>query len=263
MDCATLLYWRKLKNTSLLFPAKFLRTFAGLIANAFFESRYLRYHQVHVVGQADAEVLQRLSVRANFIPHPTLGYQPLDRPKRKPGQPITFLLSNPGDPIYGSPRYLCWVRDLFKTSTDDQKIHLIVHKGTPASLLAIDAAAREYPKVTVEVVTWVDDYSKLLSMIDIQLFPLDIGAGTKTSVLTAIQHGVRAICSPIAAENVQPNPLLFLTDVNSSSFDVTLYQVLLSLNGGDAPTRTAAFLTQHSPKVCGEKFWCYFTQYAK
>jgi len=263
MDCATLLYWRKLKNTSLKSPIKFLRSSAGLIANAFFESRYLRHHQVHVVGKADAKALQRFSVNANFMSHPTLDYQPTDRPYRHPERPIIFLLSNPGDPFYGSHRYLSWVRDLFKRSVDEHLIHLIVHKATPDSSIAIEAVARHYPRVTVEFVTWVDDYSKLLSMIDIQLFPLDVGAGTKTSVLTALQHGVHTVCSPIAAENVQLNPLLFTTDDTFGSFDEILRQALLSLSRGDSPTRMAEILTLHSPEVCGEQFWNYLEQHEK
>lgn len=263
MDCATLLYWRKLKNTSVMPLSRFLRTAAGLMANALFEIQYLRGRQVHVVGQADAQVLQLATVNATYIPHPFLEYPPVNRPARQPGHTLIFLLSNPGDPIYGSTKYLHWIQDLFKHLRDAPAVRLIVHKGTPDSLHAINAAARHYPQVTVESVTWVDDYSTLLSTIDIQLFPLDIGAGTKTSVLTALQHGVHAICSPVAAENVQPNPLLFVADDRSSLFDDALSQALASVNKGDVPPRLAETLTQHSPKDCGTRFWNHIEHHVK
>jgi hypothetical protein len=263
MDCATLLYWRKLKNTSIMSFTKLLRTAAGLMANALFEIQYLRGRQVHVVGQADAQVLQLAMVSAMYIPHPFLAYPPINRPARQPRHTLTFLLSNPGDPIYGSPKYLSWVQDLFKHLHDAPAVRLIVHKSTPESLRAINAAAQYYPRVTVESVTWVDDYSVLLSTIDVQLFPLDIGAGTKTSVLTALQHGVHAICSPVAAENVQPNPLLFVANDRLSHFDDALSCALASVSKGDVPPRLVETLTQHSPKDCGARFWNYIKTHVK
>ncbi len=263
MDCATLLYWRKLKNTSVMAPTRFLRTAAGLIANALFEIRYLRNRHVHVVGQADAKVLQRLLVRAAYIPHPLLDYQPVARLQRQPGHALTFLISNPGDPIYGSARYLRWIENLFNHGCHETAVRLIVHKGTPDALCAINAVAQHYPQVTVEPITWVDDYSSLLSTIDIQLFPLDIGAGTKTSVLTALQHGVHAICTPIAAENVQPNPLLFVADGRSHPFNNALSLAIASVKECDSRPCQVETLNLHSPKGCGAHFWNYLKQDVK
>jgi glycosyltransferase involved in cell wall biosynthesis len=263
MDCATLLYWRKLKNTSLMKPTRFLRTAAGLIANFLFESRYLRGRQVHVVGQADAEFLQRLAVRAIYIPHPVLAYPLVTRPARHAGKVLTVLLSNPGDPVYGSPRYLGWVLALFRHSHAEPRIRLIVHKGSLDAIHAINTAAKQYPNVTVELVTWVDDYSVFLSMIDIQLFPLDVGAGTKTSVLTALQHGVYAICSPVAAENIQSSAFLFVANDQTTHFEDALAHALVSLNSGDTSGRLPRSLAQHSPKDCGLQFWAHLENHVK
>jgi hypothetical protein len=146
---------------------------------------------------------------------------------------------------------------LFNHSRNETALRLIVHKGTPDALCAINAAAHHYPQVTVEPITWVDDYSVLLSTIDIQLFPLDIGAGTKTSVLTALQHGVHAICTPIAAENVQLNSLLFVADGRLRPFDNALYRAIASVKEGDSLPRQVETLNLHSPKVCGAQFWNY------
>jgi hypothetical protein len=255
MDCATLLYWRKIKNTPIMPPSRFLRAAAGLAANAFFEFRYMRRRHVHVVGQEDARTLQRAGVRTTYIPHPFLAYPPVHRPAYEPARGLTFLLSNPGDPIYGSPRYLRWVRTLLDRLRDEVAVRLIVHKGAPDALRAIDAAARNHPRVAIDPVTWVNDYGALLSTVDIQLFPLDIGAGTKTSVLTALQHGVRVICSPIAAENVQANPFSFVVDDSGTSFADALSQAIASVKDGVAPPPLVDTLAQHSPRHCSSQFW--------
>lgn len=259
MDCATLLYWRKLRVASILRPARFLRIAAGLFANALFELFYLRNRDVHVVGVDDARLLRWIMARPRFIPHPLLAYAKEFRPTRPIDRPLTFLLSSAGDPIYGSSRFLDWLRDLYIVTKNEASVRLILHKASPDAMRAIDALGMINANVKVESVTWVENYPALLQEIDIQLFPLDVGAGTKTSVLTALQHGVRAVCTPIAAENVQANLFLFLVSDLGSDFSTSLNQAITSVRQADLRIE-APDLSAHSPDACSKKFWSYLEE---
>jgi hypothetical protein len=255
MDCATLLYFRKIKNTPVVKPAKFIRAVVGLVINACFEKYYLRGRFVHVVGKADARVLKRLGVHSRYIPHPFLDYQPHKQINLRSRDILTILISNPGDSIYGSTRYLRWIKQLFDKLRSEPAIQLIVHKGSKKAVRSITDVALNYTNVSLQFIKWVDDYGRLLSAIDIQLFPLDIGAGTKTSVLTALQHGVRAICSEIAAENIEPNCLLFEADLASCSFESALLQAVKSVKSDDKQNVEVTSLEVHQPQRCAHQFW--------
>lgn len=255
MDCATLLYWRKLKQAVYKNPIHFLRVAAGLVCNLLFEFVHLRSSLVHVVGQRDADVLKRLHVSSVYITHPFLEYKYIPVSKGVANNSLTILLSNPGDAIYGSKRYRRWVEETFDSLNNISSVKLIVHKGASDALLFIKAAADRHANFVMESIDWVEDYSAFLSNIDIQIFPLDVGAGTKTSVLTAIQHNVHAICTPVAAENVQENSRLYVVDDNVLTFKEGLIRAVRSVvnetDRGDALS-TLAF---HSPQECGMRFW--------
>lgn len=256
MDCATMLYWRKLK-ASRFKPRRLLRDPAGLLANLVFEARYLRGRRVHVVGRQDARVLACLGARPVFVPHPFLAYDPPMSVPRPAGRPLTILMSGLGDAFYGTPLYLNWLKILCRLPMGQAKIVLVLHKVSREALQAIKDLAGRYPHIAVEEVAWVDDYARLLQSVDMQLFPLEVGAGTKTSVLTALQHRVRAVCTSIAAENIEPNPYLYTAGNASADLQAILRTAMdAALLGAAEPPPMA----RHSPAACAQAFWQIFEE---
>jgi len=67
----------------------------------------------------------------------------------------------------------------------------------------------------VEVKTWVEDYNKFLSEMDIQIFPICVGTGTKGKVLQAMASGLICIGSMYAFENININDRL---EINSLKY---------------------------------------------
>ncbi|MGN6580909.1 MAG: hypothetical protein ACTHJ1_13115 [Bordetella sp.] len=254
MDCATMLYWRKLK-ASRFKPRRLLRDPAGLLANLVFEARYLRGRRVHVVGRQDARVLACLGARPVFVPHPFLDYDPPVPVPRPAGRPLTILMSGLGDAFYGTPLYLDWIRTLCHLPPGESKIELVLHKASREALQTVKTLTAQSPRITVQDVAWVDDYARLLQSVDLQLFPLEIGAGTKTSVLTALQHQVRAVCTPVAAENIEPNPYLYVVKNASSDLQAALRQATDAIFAGAA---ALPLMDRHLPAVCAQAFWQIF-----
>lgn len=254
MDCATLLYWRKLKAVRFK-PRRLLRDPAGLLANLVFEARYLRGRRMHVVGQADARVLARLGARPVFVPHPFLPYDPVAAVPRPVGKPLTILMSGLGDAFYGTPLYLHWVKTLLGLPLDGAKRVLVLHKASREALQAVKRLAELSPHTTVQEVAWVDDYAELLRSVDMQLFPLEVGAGTKTSVLTALQHRVRAVCTPIAAENIEPNPYLFVAEDKADDLQAVMRKAVDAVFLG---TTEPPLMNRHLPAACAQAFWQIF-----
>ena len=254
MDCATLLYYRRLKHGLSL--KERLVALAGLAANAVFEAAYLRRHKVHVVGQQDCKVLRRLQVDAHFIAHPLLAYQHVRAIERRiGGGSLTLLLSNAEQPFYGSALARTWLMSICNSAKRLKvQVSLILHKPAPA--FSSWALENLQPELTLNIVEWVTDYAELLAKVDCQLFPLEIGAGTKTSVLTALQHGVYAIASPTAAENIATDPLLLVCHRNEEQIHLALQHVLRS--PVSAPGRT--FQATHDPSRNAQAFWMMVSQ---
>jgi len=254
MDCATMLYWRKLK-ASRFKPRRLLRDPAGLLANLVFEARYLRGRRVHVVGRQDARVLACLGARPVFVPHPFLAYDPPLPVPRPVDKPLTILMSGLGDVFYGTPLYLDWIKTLCRLPLGEAKMVLVLHKASREALQAIKALTGHSSHIAVQDVAWVDDYAQLLQSVDMQLFPLEVGAGTKTSVLTALQHQVRAVCTPVAAENIEPNPYLHVVDDASDDLQAILRKAIDAVFLG---TAELPLMAQHSPAACAQAFWQIF-----
>jgi len=57
-----------------------------------------------------------------------------------------------------------------------------------------------------EVLGWVESYHALMNSIDVQIFPIAIGTGTKGKVLSAMSAGCICIGTPYAFSNISPRP---------------------------------------------------------
>jgi hypothetical protein len=264
MDSATLLYFRRFRQ--MIRPHDFSqvpRAAAALIGNALFESRYLRGLRVHTVGQTDAQVLRRMGADAHDIPHPLLDYAASDQILNAPRRgPVRVLISKAGDAFYGSHRIMGWIRSLQQIATSSRPIVLTLHQCASKSIEQAQSIASLNPHLTVEVQGWCADYSAFLSGIDIQLFAIDIGAGTKTSVLTALQHGVIAVGTPCALENIVCQNLdrLFLIAPGlnvKTVLNTALRQAALSRQDRHS-TLTSDMLKTHHPLDAAPLFWRLF-----
>jgi hypothetical protein len=261
MDSLTLLYYRKLKSCIEDRSLKFVKYFFALLRAFFFESAFLKDKKVHVVGRADDRILKRINVKSFYIPHPINPIVKKDaflkRPRSK--NSIRILVSNALDPFYGSETVLKWLRKLFDTiyKIPNQEFEIIFHKGDHkkvANCLKKENLPR-YIKVTY--INWVDNYEEFLAGIDIQIFPLDIGAGTKTSVLTALYMNVVCIGTTIACENIEtqslPDSLLV---ANSSTEFAQKFEVAVS-NLDKLANQPLGYLiaAEHNPSQSVENFW--------
>jgi hypothetical protein len=232
-----------------------LRDPAGLLANLVFEARYLRGRRMHVVGQADARVLARLGAQPVFVPHPFLPYDPPAPVPRPAGKPLTILMSGLGDAFYGTPLYLRWIETLCRLPLNGAQMVLVLHKASREALQAVKKLTGHNPRITIQDVAWVDAYAELLKAVDMQLFPLEVGAGTKTSVLTALQHRIRAVCTPIAAENIEPNPYLYVVEDKAGDLQVVMRKAVDAAFLGKADP---LLMDRHLPAACAQAFWQIF-----
>jgi hypothetical protein len=266
MDCAALLYWRRTLTMLKEMRIKGVgRSLAGLFLNTVFERTELRYQRVHTVGLRDADVLRRLGADSRFVAHPLLEYDdaPAARMALRSG-PCRALISNSGDVFYGSQRVYRWINSLASHATVKQPIHLLLHRASAEIMEHATAQSEKYEYFTVERLGWCDDYSALLQSVDIQFFPLDIGAGTKTSALTALQHGVVCVGTNVALENIflAPGALMAIEVDSDACFDDCLKQAvalvqLLRKHRELSPLGGVAFI--HNPQEVSKKFWHLFT----
>lgn len=259
MDSVSLLYWRRLKIVYSQKPWRLIRSIGGFLVNLFFEFKYLFNVRVHTVGVLDAKFLKGLGVKAKYIPHPMLDYAvPSRYAINQESDDISILISNAGDSFYGSNRWRLWIKSVVVQTRDRVGVRLLLHKCSPEcvkEILEINATSH----LKVEVLGWIKNYSELLSATDIQFFPLDIGAGTKTSVLTAVQHGVVCIGTSIAVENIclqSPESAIYEVDDGQSTFENLFNQAVdqvflrrsLGLNEKFNPGI-------HDPSECSRNFW--------
>lgn len=260
MDSAALLYWRRLRTHLLERRSSIGSDVARLVASAAFEFFFMRHLRVHTVGAEDARALRRIGAKAVFVSHPLVHY-PLADARRagwRNARP-RILLSNPGDAFYGSRRAGQWLESLATLATHRRwNLSLILHK--PSRQFA-DWAVEHFVGhryVTVETAPWLNDYSGFLNGIDIQLFPLDIGAGTKTSVLTALQHGVVAVGTSCAFENVEGEPRFMHRVGRDGDFPAAFNAAMeeaATVNVRETTGRPDRLASTHGPDLAGARFW--------
>jgi hypothetical protein len=251
MDCATLLYYRMCMFTPWSKPKRKMRSLMGLLSNAFFEHVYLKGIPVHVVGQKDKEVLQLLGVPAQYIPHPLLPYPQFTRSTREANAAVRILFSRSDDEVYGSNLYYKWISEI-KNNNNEREYEIILHKFKESSVMKLRKA---FPEIAFSECGWVKDYSELLSSIDIQCFPLEIGAGTKTSVLTALQHGVHCYCSNVAIENIQQSVILTRVPKDANGLGQMINFHINRINEGKDRMTSTNIIQDHDPMSVSDKFW--------
>lgn len=262
MDSATLLYWRKFRRH--LADGRFSANadLVPLIGNACFEVRYLGKLAVHTVGRRDAAVLRAMGARPTYVSHPLVDYPMADaaRATQRSRRP-RLLLSNAEAPFYGSQRARDWLLWLSEICAERRwSISLLLHKASSDFESWAQKLLRGHPGVKLEFAGWISDYSALLETVDIQLFPLDIGAGTKTSALTAMQHGVIGVGTQISFENIEGDPAQMRTVLGNGrdGFEVALSDAMATARGsldGEIRKPLAGAWIVHDPAAAAASFW--------
>lgn len=210
MDCVTLLYVRKVRACIADRSWQVFKYSIALARSFLFEAIFLRHSKVHVVGRRDQVTLKMLGVDSFYVPHPTnpIAISDNEAVRIQKGGTVRILVSNSLDKFYGSKTVLEWLKALFAITLKfpDTEFEIIFHKGNVQRIKKYMAREKLPEKVKLTFVGWIDNYETFLSSVDIQIFPLDVGAGTKTSVLTALYMNVICIGTSIACENVETKP---------------------------------------------------------
>lgn len=260
MDSASLLYWRKALTRLTEKRISLSADVIPFLGNVAFEALYLRGLKVHTVGKLDAQWLRRVGAKPKFIRHPLLPYPNATDAISDRGNQLRILISNADANFYGSVRakqWLLWAGEL--TIEQSINVQILLHKASPAFLDWARKEFEQHPRINLEAVGWIHDYSSFLRTIDVQLFPLDIGAGTKTSVLTALQHGVLCIGTRVALENIDSDPSAKHTvqDSTPNAFKEPLAAVIAQTITRQSANIARKSLTGdcHNPELTCAEFW--------
>jgi hypothetical protein len=261
MDSVTLLYFRKVKTCIVDRSWQVFKYLPALIRYFLFESIYLRHCKVHVVGSHDQAILKMLGVDSFYVPHPInpIKIKDNDVISTKSVTRIRILVSNAFDSFYGSSTVYQWLKVILSLSTKfaDTEFEIIFHKGNTQRIKECITSLKLPDQVKLTFVGWINDYESFLLTINIQIFPLDIGAGTKTSVLTALYMNVICVGTNIACENIDtlPSPQYLLraetTDEFASQFMVAMTYVKKWSNQPLGYLLAPA----HCPTISVNNFW--------
>lgn len=263
MDSVSLLYFRKFKTCIKERAFATPRYFFALLRAFIFELFFLRNERVHVVGKMDHRVLESIGVRSFYVAHPinpiNLPEKEKEKGKEKSERIVRILISNALHGFYGSRRVLDWLSIIFSTvgCIENTSFEIIFHKGRKD---LIEDECEKFFKpdnISLNFINWVDNYEALLSKVDIQIFPLDIGAGTKTSVLTALRMNVVCIGTEVACENIDVLDFdNFLLEANSSKdFHRALEKALSFIQNRMMDKYSHVLSEIHDPEKSVAVFW--------
>ncbi|KAA0891236.1 glycosyltransferase [Oryzomonas rubra] len=261
MDCATLLYIRKVKACVTDRPLQIFRYSLALVMAFLFESIFLRHIKVHVVGRSDQITLKMLGVDSFYVPHPTnpIAMSDHETVRIRSARTVRILVANSLDVFYGSDTVLKWLKALFAIAPrfPGTEFEIVFHKGN-AELIKKYLAREKIPnQFKMTFVGWIDNYEEFLLAIDIQIFPLDIGVGTKTSVLTALYMNVICIGTSVACENIetQSAPQHLLRADSPDEFVRQFMEAMTCLQDHTCYPLGYALSPMHSPTSSAANFW--------
>jgi hypothetical protein len=261
MDSATLLYYRKVKSCIKDRSWKVFRYAPTLVRIFLFEVLFLKCKMVHVVGRADNKVMKKINVDSFYIPHPInpIAIRNVNFRQLRSQDSVRILVSNALDSFYGSKTVLKWLQVLLDTThkLPNKTFEIVFHKGNQKQISSWLMRQKLPDQVKVSYIGWIDNYEEFLTCIDIQIFPLDVGAGTKTSVLTALYMNVICIGTTVACENIETRSLTdsLLVANSSGEFAHKFIMAVGSLdNFANRPIGDLIAL-EHSPAQSVANFW--------
>jgi len=227
MDSAVLLHSRRLLVLLRQFSFDVFAQLIRFIAHLFYEYIFICFHSRNliVVGSSDAAVFAALGHRSvRILVHPffedsTLSSSHLILKSSSfdtRRDSLNMYIYKPGQPFYGSNLYVSWIKEIVYFSRRfSLKIVLTIHR--PSDLIfAFISRLTSGSLVSAVRVDKVPSYEQLLASQDVSLFPLEIGSGTKNSVMQAIASGTIVFGTDVALENIFYDSLVFRCRSRSS-----------------------------------------------
>lgn len=110
--------------------------------------------------------------------------------------------------------------------------------------------------VSYEHVSWVEDYAELLKSVDVQIFPIAIGTGTKGKVLSALASGVISIGSAESFANIRAQlGWPHFSYQHPTEVGAHIAALALVSDNPRGMTRTETVHELHNPDTISKAFW--------
>ena len=162
--------------------------------------------RVHLVGEADAAKFRTLTARpeqCRFFAHPHFGYVPLQTPLGTKVGKIQILIAGGGQTVYVGGELARLAGELTKAALMLAASYEFLMLGAGYAECAGMLREAGY---AVQQNAWVEHYDQALASVQIQIFPIAVGTGTKGKALNALATGLLGIGTPFAFENISVTP---------------------------------------------------------
>ena len=214
---------------------------------------------LHFVGRTDLYHYQTLTgcaERSFFSIHPCcIEVQPANRPSWNDKKSLFHILVSLNDSVYIGDHFQRFISSpvtMAQKIKDRFHFFLLGHSG-PEYLVPMRKSGWQ-----VELVKWVDNYEALLSQMDIHLYPIAVGTGTKGKVLGSLCMGLLGIGSAFAYENIHVEPGVSCLQYGQPEEIISLLKGILDdPTGNDRIRRKGqiAINKYHAPAKAGRIFW--------
>jgi hypothetical protein len=212
---------------------------------------------VHMVGIKDAECFNFITSTnlAFYTPHPYNSVLNRSNSIRFLKAKLNLLISGDANSIY---QY--WeLKKFIDLMVENSKLFNLNYKINFLGY-GFEKYVEKLEKADFEVafVNRVENLPEYLEEMDLQVFPLDVGTGTKGKVLHALASGTLGIGTDFAFENIHANDLLKqLTYKNSSQLNELLQDIPFKREYYQeiAKEITKLVVINHDQRACSIKFW--------
>lgn len=162
---------------------------------------------------------------------------------------MRILLSNCWDKKYAGNHTDLILRSVADNSSARSQQYIVHGKDAPVKWFLDN-------NISYSHIEWVDDYAGLLRSIDVQIFPIAIGTGTKGKVLSALASGVVSIGSAESFANIRAQlGWPHLSYQAPGEVGAHLAALALESKSPREITRTATVHQLHNPDKISEVFW--------
>lgn len=213
--------------------------------------------KVHMVGKSDADFFNKLtnSNQAFFVPHPHNGITKYVNKDFSVKAKLKILITGQADSIY-LRNELDRVIKVFIENENVFKNHFNLNFIGSGFELVVKKLKDAGYEVTHN--NWVADFSDEIGNMDIQIFPIAVGTGTKGKVLHALATGLLGIGTSMAFENINATEGNdFLVYRNEDDLKLFLLNLISESKSYSEIAGNGArqIRTHHSPDLNASQFW--------
>ncbi|MCG8527239.1 MAG: hypothetical protein MI748_12715 [Opitutales bacterium] len=196
--------------------------------------------------------LNLIKCTASFFKHPLNGNFQNSIDRQKISSPKKILIYGSGN--LSEQNLISEITKIISEEKFSNSSSLLVKGENKIEIIK----AAKHAGITAEEAPWYDCYEDLLDKVDIQIFPILIGAGTKAKVLSALARGVICIGTKIAFENIaldHRESAYFFED--AKQFKEAFQEICSSPNTSlqVAKEGQKIALSQHDPVKISKQFW--------